>query len=204
MFAELIVKNRSCRRFHQDQPVSGGTLEALVDLARLSASAANLQPLRFILSSDPEKNRQIFSCLGWAGYLSDWPGPCDGEQPAAYIIILADTAISRYFQIDCGIAAQSMLLGARDLGLAGCMIANIKRKKLRGLLDISGPLKIPLVLAIGHPRESVKIDPMGPAGSVAYWRDTEGVHHVPKRSLSDLILVTYNRNKEMILTDVIS
>lgn len=188
MLAELILKNRSCRRFHQDQPVSWATLESLVDLARLSASAANLQPLRFILSCNPEKNRRIFQCLGWAGYLPDWPGPADGEQPAAYIIILGDTSVARKFDVDCGIAAQSMLLGARDHGLAGCMIANIDRKKLRLLLNIPGLYKISLVLAIGSPKESVTIESMGPEGDVKYWRDRGGGHHVPKRSLSDLIL----------------
>lgn len=197
MFADLIVKNRSCRRFHQDQPVSRGTLEALVELARLSASAANLQPLRFILSCNPDKNSQIFSSLGWAGYLSDWPGPAVGEQPAAYIIILGDVSSTRYLGFDCGIAAQSMLLGARDQGLAGCMIANVNRKKLRVLLDIPNSFKIPLVLAIGKPKETVTIESMGPDSNVKYWRDSKGVHHVPKRSLSDLILKTYDDNREM-------
>jgi hypothetical protein len=61
-----------------------------VNLARLSASAANLQPLRYILSNDPHKNELIFSCLAWAAYLKDWPGPPEGERPSAYIIMLGD------------------------------------------------------------------------------------------------------------------
>lgn len=188
MIASLISQNRSCRRFDQEYPVSRNTLEALIDLARLSASAANLQPLRFVLCNHPSKNDRIFSCLGWAGYLPEWPGPSPGEQPAAYIICLADTRITRSFEIDCGIAAQSILLGARESGLAGCMIANINRKKLQSILNLPDGYAIPLVLAIGKPKESVTIEPLPPDGNVKYWRDSAGGHHVPKRSLSDLIL----------------
>ncbi|MGD9277311.1 MAG: nitroreductase family protein, partial [Desulfobacterales bacterium] len=122
MIADLIRKNRSCRRFYQDHAVTPETLKELVDLARLSASAANLQALKYILCSSPDKNALIFSCLGWAAYLKDWPGPEQGERPSGYIIILGDTEKANpYIGYDCGIAAQSILLGAREKGLAGCM-----------------------------------------------------------------------------------
>ena len=119
MLTELVKQNRSCRRFYQDHAVTMDTLKALVELGRLSASAANLQPLKYILSCNPEKNAAIFDCLAWAAYLKDWPGPEPGERPAAYIIILGDTTIAKSVGCDHGIAAQSMLLGAREQGLAG-------------------------------------------------------------------------------------
>ena len=90
MIADLIKKNRSFRKFYQDRVLDIETLIDLVDLARLSASAANLQPLRYILSVDSQKNFDIFSCLGWAAYLKDWNGPMEGERPSGYIIILSD------------------------------------------------------------------------------------------------------------------
>ncbi|MCD6107598.1 MAG: nitroreductase family protein, partial [Caldisericaceae bacterium] len=66
MFKDLVSKNRSYRRFYQEVSVKRETLEELVDLARLSPSARNAQPLKYILSSDPEKNVLIFPCLAWA------------------------------------------------------------------------------------------------------------------------------------------
>ena len=114
MIDELVKGNRSYRRFHQETPVTMEILKSLVNLARLSASAANLQPLKYYLSWEPRKNAAIFSCLAWAGYLKDWPGPAADERPAAYIIILGDTEISKNFGCDHGIAAQSILLGARS------------------------------------------------------------------------------------------
>jgi nitroreductase len=191
MIAELIKRNRSCRRFYQEQRVDMKTLESLVDLARVSGSAANRQPLKYILSQDPEKNRDIFSCVAWAAYLKDWPGPEDGERPSAYIVILGDTSIVKDFWCDHGIASQSILLGAREIGLAGCMIGAINKKRLIELLDIAPHFEILLILAIGKPREEVVIEAVGPDGDIRYWRDDRLIHHVPKRRLEDIIIKTY-------------
>lgn len=188
MIADLILKNRSCRRFRQDRAVATETLKELVNLARLSASAANRQPLKYILSADPETNDKIFPCLAWAAYLKDWPGPAEGEQPAAYIIILGDTEITTDFWSDDGIAGWSILLGAREQGLAGCFIGSINKDRLRQILAIDPKYKIMLVIALGEPAETAVIDDVGPDGSIRYWRDENGVHHVPKRSIDDIIL----------------
>ncbi len=188
MIEELIKKNRSCRRFYQDEIISAETLAWLVNLARLSASAANLQPLKYLLSTDSHKNEKIFSCLAWAGYLKDWPGPADGERPAAYIIIFGDKEISTNFGCDHGIAAQSILLGAREIGLGGCMLGSINRDHLRQLFTIPEKCEILLVIALGKPKEEVVLEEVGPEGDIKYWRDEAGVHHVPKRKLEDIII----------------
>jgi len=188
MIEELIKKNRSCRRFYQDEAVAEETLKGLVNLARLSASAGNLQPLKYILSTDPEKNDKIFSCLTWAGYLKDWPGPPEGERPSAYIVILGDAEISINCWCDHGIAAQSILLGAREKGLGGCIIGSVNRKRLSELLKIPERYEVLIVLAIGKPREEVVIEEISAGESIKYWRDEKGVHHVPKRRLEDIII----------------
>ena len=131
MLEDLIRKNRSYRRFHQGFPIALETLRALVHLARLSASGANLQPLKFVLSCGPETNARIFPHTRWAGYLKDWDGPAEGERPAAYVVILGDTAIRKSFGCDHGIAAQSIMLGAVERGLGGCMLGAIDRDGLR-------------------------------------------------------------------------
>ena len=188
MIKDLIVKNRSYRRFHQELAVDRQTLRELIELARLSPSAANLQPLTYILSCEPEKNALIFPHLGWAGYLKDWPGPAEGERPSAYIIVLGDTHVSKSFGCDHGIAAQSILLGATEKGLGGCMIGTVQREELRNTLDIPARYEILLVLALGKPREKVVIEAADNTGDIKYWRDSQGTHHVPKRPLDDIIL----------------
>jgi nitroreductase len=188
LMKDLVTKNRSYRRFYQDFVIEIQTLKDLVDLARLSASALNMQPLKYVLSNEPRTNEKIFDHLGWAGYLKDWPGPAEGERPSAYIIVLGDTQISRNYWVDYGIAAQSILLGATEIGLRGCMIATIRKKELAEMVNLDPRFEILLVIAIGKPREKVIIEPMGKDGDVRYWHDEEGTHHVPKRALSDIII----------------
>ncbi|MFZ5451817.1 MAG: nitroreductase family protein [Thermodesulfobacteriota bacterium] len=188
MIEDLIRGNRSFRRFHEDEAVSWDILKWLVNLARLSASGANLQPLKYILAHAPAENAAIFPCLAWAGYLKDWPGPAEGERPAAYIVILGDKEITQNFGCDHGIAAQSILLGAREKGLGGCMIGSIKRDRLREALKIAVRFDILLVIALGKPKEQVVLEEAAPGESIKYYRDAQRVHHVPKRRLEDLIL----------------
>jgi len=95
MIKELVLKNRSCRRFYQDEKITVETLKELVNLARLSASSSNLQPLKYVISNTKDNNEKIFKTLGWAGYLKDWNGPEEGEKPTGYVVILNDTSISK-------------------------------------------------------------------------------------------------------------
>lgn len=188
MLKELVLKTRSYRRFSGEATVALETLRELVELARLSASGANLQPLKYILCCDPQTNARIFPLLAWAGYLKEWKGPAEGERPSAYIIVLGDTEIRKDSGVDHGIAAQSIMLGATEKGLGGCIIASIDRIAMRDLLAIPERYQILLVLALGVPKEAVVIDELEADGDIKYFRDADGVHHVPKRSLDELIL----------------
>jgi nitroreductase len=188
MLKRLITRNRSCRRFHQNIRITEKRLKKYIELARLSASAANLQPLKYILSCGKEKNALIFRTLSWAGYIKNWDGPGEGERPAAYIIVLGDTMISTSCEYDCGIAAQSILLGAVEDGLGGCIIGSIKREALRKALGIADHFKILVVLALGKPKETIKIETAADTKNIRYWRDEQNVHHVPKRPLDEIII----------------
>jgi len=160
----------------------------MVNNARLSASARNSQSLKYIISSDATTNGLIFPCLAWAGYLKDWIGPEEGERPSAYIIMLNDTEITNNYFCDHGIAAQSILLTAVEKEFGGCIIASVNREKLRNELSIPDQYDIIQVIALGKPKETVVLDPLGPDGDIKYWRDENKVHHVPKRSLEEIVL----------------
>ncbi|MBD3180398.1 MAG: nitroreductase [Candidatus Latescibacteria bacterium] len=187
-FKELVISSRSCRRFREDEKISREILEELVDLARLSPSGGNRQPLKFYLENSPGGNSKIFPHLAWAGYLSDWDGPEEGERPAAYIIILQDTRIRENPGCDHGIAAQSILLGAAEQGFRGCMIGSVKRERLSEDLGLDGRYRIMLVVALGFPAEEAVLEEMPENGSIKYWRGEDGRHHVPKRALEEIII----------------
>jgi len=187
---ELVCKNRSYRRFHQDSPIDMDTLKELVELARISSSGGNRQPLKYILSCDPETNAVIFDQLTWAAALKDWQGPAEGERPAAYVIVLEDSTIGKA-GVDHGIACTNLLLGAVERGLGGCMLGTIKKKELRQALGIVERYEILLVVALGKPKEIVKLEELEPGGDTRYWRDENQVHHVPKRKLEEIIVKEY-------------
>jgi nitroreductase len=185
---ELILQNRSMRRFDQRHAITQKTLRELVDLARLSPSGANQQSLKYILSWEAQTNTKIFPHLQWAGYLQDWDGPAPGERPAAYIIILNDRTIRSAPSCDHGIAAHSILLGASERGLGGCMIGSIDRTTLAQVLDVGSDYDILLVLPLGKPAETVVLEAVASDGDIHYWRDPQGIHHVPKRPLDEIII----------------
>ncbi len=194
MLYDLIQKNRSYRRFYQDRKIERETLMELVDLARLSPSPRNKQALKYFLSSDEKTNSVIFPTLAWAGYLKEWNGPEEGERPSAYIIILTDKELcanpaAEMIPTASGIASQSILLGAVEKGLGGCIIANVSRPKLCEALNIDTQrYEIVMVLALGVPKEIVVIEEIKPDGDVKYWRDENQTHYVPKRSLDEVIV----------------
>ena len=188
MLKDLVQSNRSYRRFDHSIPVSMQTLEELVELARLCPSAANKQPLRFILSTAPSDNDAIFPCLKWAAYLTDWDGPAPTERPSAYIIMINTAKEWEFVKFDLGIMAQTMLLGAVEKGLGGCMIGSLDREKLRTLFSLQPEMDVNLVLALGKPVEVVRIVDVPIGGSIKYYRDDTGIHYVPKRSLVELTL----------------
>ena len=187
MISELIRKNRSFRRFHQEVAISEHELREMVDNARLTPSGRNAQTLRYMLSNTPEMNARIFPTTTWAGYLTGWRGPKEGERPSAYIVILNDDTISKTYFCDHGIASLAILLTAVEKGYGGCIIAAVNRDALREALHIPEQYSVVQVIALGKPAETVLIEPMVD-GDVKYWRDTQEVHHVPKRSLEDIII----------------
>lgn len=186
---ELVKQCRSYRRFYEDVKVSEEELKELVDLARLTASAANAQALKFRLITEDEEKEKIYPLIGWAGALPEWDGPEAGERPSAFILICCDLALGKNKATDCGITAQTMMLGAVEKGYGGCIIANYKRSEAAQALGID-PEKysLELLLAIGKPKETVVIVPVKEDGNTKYYRDENQVHYVPKRSLEDILL----------------
>lgn len=188
MIQDLVQKSRSYRRFYEEKEVTIDELRELVNLARLSPSGANKQPLKYMLSVSREMNQKIFETLAWAGYLKDWNGPSEGERPSAYIIMLRDKNIINGVSLDEGISAQSIFLGACEKGLGGCFIGAVNKIKLAEVLNLDENFEIALVIALGYPKEVVVIEDINEDGDYKYYRDENEVHHVPKRKLSDLII----------------
>jgi len=184
----LVEKNRSYRRFYEECGLDREVLLELVDLARLAASGGNKQPLKYLLVHNAEDKEKLFPLLKWAAYLRDWDGPAVGERPGAYIIMLLDKEISKNTLWEPGFAAENILLGAVAKGLGGCVLASINKQAIAESFAIDERFAVLMVIALGKPRETVVLEEMDNSGSVRYYRDEAGRHHVPKRKLADLVL----------------
>ena len=186
MLLDLVKRARSFRRYDPTKPVSTDDLKEFVEAARLTPSAGNLQRLRYLAVTEKSEVLTLTKEVKWAGYLTDWDGPSDGEAPAAYLILLSpeSTGVS---QIDVGIAAETILLSAAEKGVGGCMILNFPREALTERYKLAGKYKIELVISLGVPAEKVEIEEMK-EGNVRYYRDQNDVHRVPKRALSEIFL----------------
>lgn len=190
-FLALVRDARSCRRFDEASPLTRQDLNWLLECARLSPSARNAQELRFIsVTSGPVLDR-LFPLTRWGGALKDWNGPAQGERPTAFIAVLMPEKGGTLLCYDVGIACQTMQLAATSRGWGACMIQSFDHRAAHELLNVPKEYKIALLLGLGVALEKRIVASMPADGSTAYWRDAAGVHHVPKRSLDELLIGQY-------------
>lgn len=186
-FLNLVEEARTCRRFDESRPLSGADLIWLLECARRAPSARNAQALRFITISTGPVLNGLLPLVRWAGALKDWDGPSPGERPTAFVAFLMPEKSSDLLFVDLGICGQTIQLAAASRGWGACMIQSFDHAKASELLQTPAGLKLSLLMALGVAVEKRVIAPMPKDGSCAYWRDSKGVHHVPKRSLAELV-----------------
>lgn len=184
--SELVKKNRSYRRFNQNTRISEEQIHRWIELARNTASGRNMQPLKYALCTDEKMNSLIFEQLAWAGYLQEWKGPSEGEQPTAYIAVLKDKLLAENIYCDDGISMQTILLGAVSDGFGGCIIGSFNKTRVSTIFKLPDHLELLWVIALGEPKETVILEESD-GEDIRYWRDEKNVHHTPKRRLKDLI-----------------
>ena len=183
---EIVYKRRTIRRFKQDA-IPTETLKKLIDFARVAPAATNVQCLEYVIVNNPEMVKKIFPLVRWAASLpKEQRDPEKGREPTAYIIVLVNTSIKKsYYEYDVGAAVENILLGAIKFDLGSCWMGSINASKIRNLLKIPKHYQITHVISLGYPDEESFIEPY--KDTYKYWKDENGVMHVPKRSLEDII-----------------
>ena len=181
---DCVMRRRSIRCFEQ-QEISLEILKKLVNAGRVAPSAANKQPLEYIIVSRPDLMDKLFETLKWAAYIAPKGTPADGEKPTAYIIILVNTAHKiADFARDVGAAAENIILTALEEGIGSCWLRSVDRNKVCDMFHLPEHIEVDSVLALGYPGESPVMVEM--TDSIKYWRK-DGIHYVPKRRLNDII-----------------
>ncbi len=187
---ETIISRRTIRKFKQKK-IDLKLLEKLVNAGRLAPSAANQQPLEYLIITDQTLKERIFPNLGWAGYIKPEGNPIKGEEPDSYIIILVNKEISIRPDRDIGASAENINLAAEEEGIGCCWIGTLKREQIAKILEIPGNFSIELVMALGYPSEKPIYEDVGKNSSIKYYKDSSKTLHVPKRKLKDIIHINH-------------
>lgn len=191
MLLDLVKGNRSYRGYDESRYITTEELTSFVELARLTPSSVNAQPLKYYLVNEKEEVATVQKMTKWAKALPELELPHAGECPTAFIVICQDLnlgeSLARY-QKDIGIVAQTMLLGAVEIGLGGCMIGNFSASEVSKTLKLAENIAPVLIVAFGKPQEDIVLVEIGEGESHKYYRDSEDVHYVPKRKLEDIII----------------
>ena len=190
MISELLKKARTYRRFDRSKLITDADLSGILESVRYTASAGNLQRIRYIIVSSV-KAPECFSHIALGGYLPLDKKPDISVAPTAYIVMLA--AMDEHdvnLAIDIGIAAEAIVLSAAERGIGACMIRNFD-KEYFGSLSSDKKLIPALVIALGYPSENVKIQDVSFGNSLKYYKDEFDINIVPKIVLDDLIVEKY-------------
>jgi nitroreductase len=187
-FKDLITNTRATRRFKSGVTISPKDLEEVIDVARVTSSAKNMQPLKYITVTDKNLVKKLSDTTQWAAHLKEW-SQSEDEQPSAFIIVLNDTSIDGFAMLDCGISLNCIMTGLKIKGYASCPLASIDKKLCKDLFEIKTPLEPMLGIAVGIADETIKL--VEPKEDTNYYRDEDGNHYVPKRSLNEVLVGSY-------------
>jgi nitroreductase len=183
---EAILHRRTVRKFKQ-QKIEHSQLEKLINAARHAPSAANMQPLKYVIVDDAQQAKAVFQHVKWAAYIAPAGTPSESERPVAFIAILVDTEIrNNGYELDIGAAAQNIFLAAEEEGIGTCWLGAIDREAICRELRIPAQYVLNTVIALGYAGEEPTSEEEN--GSIRYYKDGEGRLHVPKRSLKDIIV----------------
>ena len=183
---EMIISRRTIRKFKQEK-IDHEILKKIVNAGRLAPSAANLQPLEYLIIDDEDLKKKVFPNLAWAGYIKPEGDPGEDERPAAYIIMLVDKKINPAPERDIGASVENMNLTSQEEGIGCCWIGAFKAKEIDNIINVPENLSAELILAMGYPLEKPVSEDIEIGSSIKYYKDDSGTLHVPKRRLKDII-----------------
>lgn len=185
---ELALACRTYRRFTQEE-VPEELLAMMVENARISNSAMNQQPLRYVVVRDPGLVAKLQPCLRWAAKLPRNIGtPKAGEQPTAFIVVCTEGRETPFTGVDIGIAVRTMTLTACEGGVGSCIIGSVDIHGVKDYLEIPEAWTPKLVIALGYPDHASVITDIPESGKTDYYVNEDRDYFVPKRSQEEIVL----------------
>ena len=182
---QTICERRSVRKF-KNESISKELLLKLINAGRLAPSGANIQPCQYIIITDESLKKVVFPHLKWAAYIAPEGDPPNNERPAAYIVVLIDlNKKKKNGDVDAAAAIQNILIAAWGEKVASCWLKSINRKKIKDIFKITDNMEVDSIIALGYPNERPVVEDA--LESIRYWKDGDGILHVPKRKITDIV-----------------
>ncbi len=184
---DLLRTRRTYRRFEQRE-IDRSVIDEILLAARYASSAANRQPLSYIVINTREKTDLVFEQTRWAGYLPPEQGqPRENERPTLFIAVIQNTDINPDCDTDAGLAISNMTLAAWNHGVGSCIIGACNRDKLSELFGLTETQKLHTVIAFGYPSHTSRIADVTDPAEIKYYLDDARNYVVPKRTINDIV-----------------
>jgi nitroreductase len=145
---DYILTRRSIRRY-ENKDITQDVLQQILEAGRQAPSAANRQPVRFVVVND----RDLLKIL------------CDTlitrfvKYAPAAIVGCADVKsllTGKWAVVDATIAMENMVIAAWTLGVGSCWIGACNEEKVKELLEIPDKWKVVALVTLGYPAEHPK------------------------------------------------
>ena len=170
-FSEL-AKVRQSDRKYSDRHVEQEKIDQCLETARISPSANNSQPWKFVVVDDPALKEQVADCAASLG-MNKFTH--QATVLIAVVIEKNNTMSSmasvlqgkEYHLIDIGIAVNQFCLQAADIGLGTCIIGWFNEKKVKSLLGIEKKRRVPLLISLGYPDSPIRVKTRKPVGKIS-------------------------------------
>lgn len=184
---DLLKTRRTYRKFLQ-KDISQEIIDEILLAARYASSAANKQPLTYIVIKGAEKVATVFEHTRWAGALPPELGhPKEGERPMLFIAVIQNSDINPNCETDAGLAISNMTLAAWNRGVGSCIIGACNKVKLSEMFELSEKQKLHTLVAFGYPTHTSSLIDVDKDGDIDYYLDENRDYVVPKRALKDVV-----------------
>ena len=145
------IQGRRSIRKYSSKPVEEEKLLKVLEAARLSPSAKNLQEWRFIVVKDSETREKLTKEGIGQSFVGEAPIilVCCGTEANG----IMKCGQPRY-TVDLSIATAYMILEAYEQGLGTCWLGSFDENIVKKILDIPEDVRVVAITPLGYPSES--------------------------------------------------
>jgi len=145
---DLILSRRSIRRY-ETKDISEEVLKQILEAGRQAPSAANRQPVRFVIVKDHDLLKVLCDTL-FTRFVKYAPVAIVGCADIKSLLT------GKWAVVDATIAMENMVIAAWSLGVGSCWIGACKEEKVKELLKIPDKWKVVALVTLGYPAEQPK------------------------------------------------